>query len=168
MAGVLVAGLAGYEAVSGNLFVEGTTLADFTGLECLASVGGGMWIVENDSLANLQGLNALTSVGDNLTFELNVSLTSLDGLDSLTELGGALHIEYNLALTNLDGPSALTSVGDYFSVFFNDVLPDCEVCELLDQLTTGPTSTICSHVPRLPMSTGSNTRSGKSPARGCT
>jgi len=31
-------------------------------------------------------------------------------------------------------------VGDEFSIYENDILPDCEVCEVLDQITSGPVS----------------------------
>ena len=51
-----------------------------------------------------------------------------------------MRIHDNDALTNLDGLSALTSVGRDLNIFDNAALPDCEVCDLLDQLTSGPTS----------------------------
>ena len=54
---------------------------------------------------------------------------------------GTYHLN-NDALTNLDGGlSALTSVTEYFMIGYNDALPDCEVCDVLDQLTSTPTST---------------------------
>jgi hypothetical protein len=31
-------------------------------------------------------------------------------------------------------------VGGYLEISVNDILPDCEACDLLDQLTSGPTS----------------------------
>ena len=74
-----------------------------------------MWIENNDALTDLDGLSALISVGEHLRFS------------------------WNDALTNLDGLSALIWVGDYFWIYFNDILTDCEVCDLLGQLTTGPT-----------------------------
>ena len=47
------------------------------------------------------------------------------------------------ALTNLDGLSGITAITSgtimepYSRVCDNAVLPDCEVCELMDQLTSG-------------------------------
>ena len=55
-------------------------------------------------------------------------------------MGENLQIRYNGALTNLDGLSALTSVSDEFWIHYNDILPDCEACEVLDQITSGPVS----------------------------
>ena len=35
---------------------------------------------------------------------------------------------------------ALTSVGEFLEISWNHSLPDCEACDLLGQLTTGPTA----------------------------
>ena len=45
---------------------------------------------------------------------------------------------FNDFITNLDGLGALTSMNGILWIYSNDVLPDCEVCDLLDQLTTTP------------------------------
>ena len=47
-------------------------------------------------------------------------------------------IQNNDALTNLDGLSALTTFDGDFLIQHNDALPDCEMCDLLDQLTSTP------------------------------
>ena len=49
-------------------------------------------------------------------------------------------IHDNNALINVDGLGALTSVGLDLYITENIVLPDCEACNLLDQLTSGPVS----------------------------
>ena len=36
--------------------------------------------------------------------------------------------------------TSLTKVGEEFWVYENWMLPDCDVCSVLDQLTTGPTT----------------------------
>jgi hypothetical protein len=41
-------------------------------------------------------------------------------------------------LANLDGLGALVAVSVHVEVFDNDVLPGCEVCDLLDQLASDP------------------------------
>jgi len=59
-------------------------------------------------------------------------------------VGWDLWIAWNAALTNLDGLSGITSVTDDFWILYNNILPDCEACELLDQITSGP-NTISVH-----------------------
>ncbi len=110
-----VATLAGYTSLSGNLTIDCPLCADLSELICLTSVGGNLSIINNDALTNLDGLSAITFVG------------------------GDLYICENAALTNLDGLSAITSVGEYLGIHGNIPLPDCEVCDLLDQLTNVPT-----------------------------
>ncbi len=156
--------LAGYTAISGNLTIDScSSCADVNDLICLTSVGG-LVIWNNEALTSLNGLSALTSVDGFLDMDHNTALTSLagldavttvdwylrvqrhdvltnlDGLSGLTSLGENLWIFGNAALTNLDGLSGITTVGD-LGIWNNAVLPDCEVCELLDLFTTGPTST---------------------------
>ena len=70
----------------------------------------------------------------------NAAVTNLGGLGGITSVGIYLAICGNTNLTNLDGLSALTMLGFEFWIYDNDILPDCEVCDLLDQLTSGPTS----------------------------
>jgi hypothetical protein len=108
-------------------------------------VGGGLSIAGNDALTNLNGLGALTSLGPtaslySLYISSNPALTNLDGLSTLTSLDKGLGITSNDALADLDGLGGITSVGNDFIVYFNDILPDCEVCDLLDQLTSVPTT----------------------------
>jgi len=142
------------------------SLADLTGLSSLELIGGSLDIRNDDALVTLDGLDALTYVGrfvniggnDNLvsvdglaglgTVVLgidimdNPALTDLDGLDGITSLE-RLRITGNATLTNLDGLSGLTYIGEGTSaskgldVRGNPALPDCEICDLLEQLTTG-------------------------------
>ena len=95
---------------------------DLSELICLTSVGGYLSMGFNDGLTDLYGLNGLTSVGGQLSIVANDTLTSLDGL-----LG-------NLIL-----------IGAGFGVAMNPMLPDCEVCELLDQIWYGPPSPLGVH-----------------------
>jgi hypothetical protein len=111
-----VAILAGYTSVSGTLHIACTSCTDLSELFCLTTVGEELWIECNDTLTNLDGLSGITSVG----------------------LGWSLAIVGNTALTNLTGLSALTSVDNLFHVIHNPSLPDCEVCSVLDQLTSTP------------------------------
>jgi hypothetical protein len=110
-----VATFAGYTSVSGYLRIFCPSCIDLSKLICLTSVGGYSRIY------------------------WNTSLTSLNGLSGITSVGGSLTIGENYFLTNLDGLSSLTSVGLSLSIGGNHALPDCEACDFLDQLTTGPT-----------------------------
>jgi hypothetical protein len=112
-----VAALAGYTSLSENLTIECESCTDLSELSCLTSVGGDLSIGGNDVLTNLDGLSALTSVG-----------------------GGHLIVINNPIITNLNGLSGITSVGENLSIYYNYVLPNCEACDLLDQLTSAPTS----------------------------
>ncbi len=83
-----------------------------------------------------------TSTGEILSIHHNDSLLNLDGLSIVASVGEYLAINGNIALTNLNGLGALTSVGisayNDFTVSGNTLLPDCEVCVLLGQLSTAP------------------------------
>ncbi len=111
-----VATIAGYTSISGSLVIECPSCTDLGELSCLTLVVVGLTITNNTALTNLGGLSALTYAGD------------------------TLQIDNNTALTNLDGLSALTSVAGYFWIASNTALPDCETCNLWDQLTNPPMS----------------------------
>jgi hypothetical protein len=134
-------------------------LVSLTGLSSLTSVGG-LSIRYNDALTNidhlsslttareinilgmealtdLDGLGALETVSDDFGVTLSYSLTSMN-LTSLVSVGEDFIVSNNHALTNLDGLSSLASIGGTLWVFDNASMPDCEVCELIDQLTEGP------------------------------
>ena len=174
-----VATLAGYTSISEWLYIFCPSCTDLSELICLTSVGrhlniwkndaltsldglsnvtsvsGSLSIAENDALTNLDELSGITSLGESLQIFWNTGLTNIDGLSGITSVGGGfLKIDANYALTNLDGLNNVTSVGWYLEIISNNALPDCEVCDLLDQLTYGPTSTsvnnlvdTCSPVP---------------------
>jgi len=107
-------------------------------------VGEVLYISQNAALTNLDGLSGITLLDGGLGIVNNPTLTNLDGLSGITSVGegleinGWLEILFNAALTNLDGLSALTSVSNDLYISDNTVLPDCEACDLLDQLTTAP------------------------------
>ena len=134
-------GLNSITSVGGSLAVNWNgALTNLDELSVLASLGGRLQIEYNPALTNLDGLSGITSVGDYLNISGNGALTNLDGLSGITSVGGNSWIQYNMALTNLDGLAALTSVAGDLLVYFNTALPDCEACDLLDQLTVEPTS----------------------------
>jgi len=93
----------------------------------------------NDLLISLDGLSGLTSVNGVVNIDNNDALTSLEGLGNLASVGTNLQITHNWALSSL-GLSSLTSVGGSLNVWWNNALPGCEICDLADQLTSGPSS----------------------------
>ncbi len=97
--------------------------------------------ISNDALTNLNGLSGITSLGGYIVITEHTSLENLDGLSGITSVGGGrITIEGNDVLTNLDGLGNVTSLWGSGSLYINDntVLPDCEVCELIDQFATTP------------------------------
>ncbi len=127
--------------ISGNLVIyDNPNLTNLDGLSSLDGLGGKLHVISNDTLTNLDGLSGITSVGWSLDISSNPNLANLDGLSGITSVGSFLIIRGNDIITNLDGLSDLTSVGGELYIYNNDTLPGCEVCDLLDQLTTGPTS----------------------------
>jgi hypothetical protein len=85
-------------------------------------------------------LGGVTSVVGDLRILGNGILANVNGLSALTSVDGYLGIMNNVTLANLDGLSNLTSVVGAFYDYGNSAQPDCEVCELLDQLTAAPAS----------------------------
>lgn len=133
------------EAIHGLQITENASLADLTGLGGLTSVVG-VYIADNPTLANLHGLGGITELEGDLNIWENHSLASLEGLSALEKVGGPIHIDGNDSLSNLDGLSALTEVFETTLSFSeNPSLPDCEVCELLDQLIEGQDHSIVVH-----------------------
>jgi hypothetical protein len=64
----------------------------------------------------------------------------MSGLSGLTTVGGDLWFRINTALSSL-GLDSLTTVGGVFCIQNNNLLPQCEACDLLDQLV-GFTGTV--------------------------
>jgi hypothetical protein len=93
-----------------------------------------------DSLENLDGLSGISMVGTTLYLCRNASLTEIDGLGAITAVGGSVSIQNHPQLQNLDGLANVETIGSEVRAGGNSALPDCEVCELLDQLTTEPTA----------------------------
>ena len=125
----------GNEAAGGN-----PVIVNLDGLTGITSVSGGLWIECNYALINLDGLSSITgSLDGDMSIWYNDALANIDGLNGITSVSGNLGIRINASLTDLDGLGALTSVGTELEIYWNNTLPDCEVCDLLDQLTSTPT-----------------------------
>jgi len=105
-------------------------------LTALSLVTGDLVVYDEASLENLVGLSSLSHVSGNVGVGNNTVMSKLEGLESLGSIGKGLVVWSNPALQSLDGLSSLTSIGYGYGVDVADnaSLPQCEVCELLDQL----------------------------------
>jgi hypothetical protein len=115
-------GLDGHTSVTGDLYIQGTSLTNLSLLHCLERVEGSLVIGGNAGLRDLSGLSGLTTVGG-LVINDNDALTDLSGLSGLTTVG-YLSITLNDALEDLSGLSGLTTVGVGLEIRFNNVLGD--------------------------------------------
>jgi hypothetical protein len=123
-------------SVEGNLRIGGSYGADNSLLTTLSMPAllhvGGEWlsISVNSSLASVE-MGSLTSVAANLTIiHTNLVGISLPALDSV---GSYLSVSSNPDLVSLE-MSALTTVGGSLRIAENPNLPQCEACEILEQL----------------------------------
>lgn len=134
-----IATLAGCTEITGKLKIDCSACSSLGELFELQSIGGSLEIGNNGALeTELVGLGGVTTIGGNLTVVYNPSLESLAGLDGLVTIGGRLTIEGNLALHSLDGIDSLLSIGENLLVDNNPELFECEVCALIEQLTSPP------------------------------
>ena len=101
-----------YTCINGSLHMENTALTSFE-LPNLERIDGDLDIYSNAALTSLAGLSDLLSVGGNLAIQINDSLTSLD-MYALSEVGGGISIIQN----------------------FN--LPQCDACDLVEQVGGEP------------------------------
>jgi hypothetical protein len=101
--------LKGVRRITGNVFIQNTTLKNLVGLESLEAIGGNLLIMSNANLERLSGsaLSNLETVGGQIVVQSNPNLVSAD-LPSLVSAFG-LNIDSNMKLTELAGFSRLTS-----------------------------------------------------------
>jgi len=133
-----LAGLAGYTSISGNLdILYCWTCESFAELGCLESIGWNLRVVGNPALEDLAGLDNVAEVVNRISIQHNEGLTGLEGLGSVQSTGANLVVTDNPSLADLGGLAGLTAVGGTVHVEDNPDLPDCAVCELLDQLDEG-------------------------------
>jgi hypothetical protein len=151
-------GLSRLEEINGRLVIIGNESLGNIRLNKLKSVGGNLpssgsmnsnlktpsdWHMEIEYNLILESLEMemLASVSGTVIVENHAALMSIN-LDNLSSIGGYFRIEQNAALKTL-GMSKLTTLGceKYYQgqetcliIKENDVLPQCEACDLLDQL----------------------------------
>jgi hypothetical protein len=127
-------------SVGGNLGIHWTDSLETVWLGALTSVGGSVSASRNSSLATI-AMPSLVSVGEEIEIHSNPKLESL-AMGSLVSAGYHLTITENALLTDL-GLGALKTLGctsetgsttHCLQIWDNFSLPQCDACELLDQL----------------------------------
>jgi hypothetical protein len=101
----------------------------------LVSVSGDIWITETVSL-KIAEFGSLSSVAGWLSFSSNSALTIIS-MPALSSVGIFLDIKDNQVLASMGMPS-LTAVGSRLYIYDNPSLPQCEACEILEQLDSFP------------------------------
>lgn len=135
--------LDGLSSISGPLarsliIGENPLITDLDGLSGITGpVGGVVRIEGNAALTDMTGLAGITFSTDGFAGHLRVAnnpeIVDLTGLDGITSVDD-LEIVGNASLISLAGLQNLASVEDDLIITGNPSLPDCAVCELLDQL----------------------------------
>ncbi len=148
--------------VGGPAASDGNPALSTVSFPALGSVGRDLYVRYNTALTTLSA-PALDSIGRHVSVSCNDMLTVLGGLDAVTTIGGSLSVGTNAALqsfgmvklatvhdftvddnallTTFDLP-ALASVTDIFQVFNNPVLPTCAAQNLVNSLSTAPSTSI--------------------------
>ncbi len=147
-----LAKLEGHSSIAGDLAVFYTDLGSLEGIECLTSVGGGLWIEGNENLDSLKELANLESIMGimgsdtyNDTFDVNKSvaieirsnplLTDLQGLNRISAVVGSVSIGYNDGLSTLEGLNGLTSIDGDLNIDGNVALKSFAGLESLSEVT---------------------------------
>jgi hypothetical protein len=123
--------------IAENLICLETMVADLSGLDNLTTVDFSLSILCNDEIDELSALSSVTSAKSVWIYHLP-ALTDLDGLSGIETLEGRLWLGDNASLVALDGLGSLTEVEDIVRIGNNPLLPECEVCDLLDKLAAEP------------------------------
>ena len=109
-----------------------------TEFEELTTVNYDLFFDYNDLLSWVD-CSALTEIGDDFRFKDNDTASGTNlYFDSLETVGDAFIVRDNANLEDLDMFSSVTEIGGVFKFFLNPDLPTCDICDLEDQLTTGP------------------------------
>ena len=128
--------------IEGYVEINGDDITNLNGLTVLTSIVGDLTIGSilfgsNPVLTNLSGLNNLASIGGGLRIVHNDALTSLSGLDNLASIGGDLAINNNDVLTSLAGLDniAASSIDD-LTIHSNASLSTCDVQSICNYLVS--------------------------------
>ena len=123
-----IAAIDGVTEITGDLYIEGSTLRTLEGLESLTTVGGDLEVYQCQELNSLVGLDNLTTVGEYFSIQFNYPLVSLDGLQNLTDVY-RLDVYENVGITSISEMESLATVEDQVYVRYNDSLCQSEVDE---------------------------------------
>lgn len=134
-------GLQNIQTVYG-LYVQNTTLTDFSGLDALTTISGDV-VINATSLTDVSFLSDFTSIGGSLTIMGNAALTDLSAFSTLEEIDGNLEIMFNNALTSLSGLDNIIATSiDNLTIMFNSNLSVCSIESVCIYLANGFPATI--------------------------
>jgi hypothetical protein len=155
-------GLEGFTGLANLRLESNVELSNIDGLLGVEYIGWGQYpgfsagviSIKRTGLTDLHGLsNAVDFWLTELRIERNWKMTGVEGLEGLVGMHyeesfvagcdspGVITVSENNLLTNLDGLSGLQILDDVNVIITdNAFLPDCEACDLLDQLASVPTS----------------------------
>ena len=128
-------GLNGLEFVEG-LAISGTGITNFSGLENLTIINGGLDIHENYNLINFEGLSSLEIVDGSFQVGSNALLVNFEGIGDLISTingPGDIVIGDNPSLLNLQGLEGWQESRN-FSIYNNAVLNSIVAIENLEHL----------------------------------
>lgn len=119
-----------------------TPMTDLSGLECVATVSGGVRL-DGTGVTSVEGLQNLTTIGGDLVLNEEASLMELQGLSILDEVGGDVSFTANHSLERVTtGLEGLRTVGGDLTVADNPRLSDESGEQLLVQLSLAGASDI--------------------------
>ena len=106
-----LSGLECLKTVNGHLYIRyNDHLISFSGLDSLKIIREGFSIVDNSKITDITSLTTLDSVGGGIYISNNGALLSFNGLQNISEID-YLHIDSNESIINLVGFEGLTEAG---------------------------------------------------------
>ncbi|MFZ4707427.1 MAG: T9SS type A sorting domain-containing protein, partial [Bacteroidales bacterium] len=110
------------DSIKGSLIIQFGAFTNFSGLDSLKFIGGGIFVSNCNAFTSFTGLDSITSLGGPLFMQYDSSLVDFTGLGSLKTIGGQLYMEYNPAITNFTGLESLTTIMEDVWINDNDAL----------------------------------------------
>lgn len=127
-----------FEYVSWLVIDGNDGLTEVSGLDNVEELNG-IVVSSNPLITDLAGLESLVVVRQIISIENNASINSLFGMSNIQQMGttaseGTLVISGNPSLQYLDELMSITFMNAEMEIIGNEMLPSCEVKELVDYL----------------------------------
>ena len=104
------------KAISGNLSIQGTSLASLDAFSSLRRIEGNFNILSNAALRSVSGFSMLDSIGGTLLIINNAELSSITAFSALDSIGGSLVIGATFGDGTSAGNPKLSSLPDFASL----------------------------------------------------